>query len=70
MKSQLFRYLLLACTLLVLTACKQKSDMNQPNGVKDALDTRPNEEFRDAAEDAGDAVKEAGHNLKDAVNGS
>lgn len=44
--------------------------MNQPNGVKDALDTRPNEEFRDAAEDAGDAVKEAGHDLKDAVNGS
>ncbi|ADB18731.1 conserved hypothetical protein [Pirellula staleyi DSM 6068] len=70
MKLNLHRYLLIASTLLILSGCGQKSDSNQPNGIKDAIDARPNEELRDAAEDAGDAVKEAGQDMKEAIQGS
>ena len=70
MKSKLYRYLLIANTLLVLPACEQKSNVNQQNGVRDAIGARPYEELRDAAEDAGDAVKEAGRDIKEAVKGS
>ena len=69
MNMKLHRFLLVAITLLVLPACEQQSNVNQKNGVKDALGARPYEEVRDTAEDAGDAVKEAGQNVKDAVNG-
>lgn len=63
------RYVLIAITLIVFPACEQSSP-NQTNGVKDAIDSRPNEKLRDAAEDAGDAVKKTGHDIKDAVKGS
>ncbi len=69
MKRKLSRLLLIAITLVVLPACEQKSNVNQQNGVRDAIGARPYEEVRDAAEDAGDAVKKAGRDIKDAVNG-
>lgn len=58
----------LAAMLLTLTACESKPNLNQKDGVKDALDARPNEELRDAGEQVGDAVKDAGHEIKDAAN--
>ncbi len=62
--------LLIAITLLFLPACEQQSNVNHENGIKDALDARPNEKLRDAAEDAGDAAKKVGKDIKDAVNGN
>jgi len=38
--------------------------------VNDAIGARPYENIRDAAEDAGDAVKKAGKEVKDAVGGT
>ena len=70
MNMKLYHHLLIAITLLILPACEQNSDVNQADGVKDAIGARPYEDIRDAAEDAGDAVKEAGRDIKDAVNGS
>lgn len=67
---KLYRHLLIAITLLILPACEQQSNVNPANGVRDAIGARPYEGIRDAAEDAGDAVKEAGRDIKDAVNGS
>jgi len=64
---KLYRYLLVAAALLAVPACDQNSNMNQKDGVKDAMDNRPNEGVRDAAEDAGDAVRGAGHDAKDAI---
>ncbi len=66
---KLYRYLLVAITLLIVPACEQKSNSNRKDGVKDAIGARPYEEIRDAAEDAGDAVKQAGRDVKGAVNG-
>ena len=70
MKSKLYRHLVIAITLSVLPACEQKSNVNEANGVRDAIGARPYEDVRDAAEDAGDAVKEAGRDIKEAVKGS
>lgn len=61
--------LLIAIMLLALPACGQSPNANKQNGVKDAIGARPYEKARDAAEDAGDAVKEVGRDIKDAVNG-
>lgn len=69
MTLKLNRIFLVALTLLTLSACDQKSGANKQNGVKDAIGARPYEKARDAAEDAGDAVKEVGRDIKDAVNG-
>jgi len=62
--------LLIAVALLMLPACERQSNVNQSDGVKDAIGARPYEDIRDAAEDAGDAVQEAGQDVKDAVTGS
>lgn len=62
--------LLIAITLLILPACERQSNVNQADGVKDAIGARPYEGIRDAVEDAGDAVKDAGQEIKDTVNGS
>ncbi len=70
MNTKLYGHLLIASSLLILPACEQKSNVNQKNGVRDAIGGRPYEGIRDAAEDTGDKVKEAGRDLKDAVNGS
>jgi hypothetical protein len=59
---------LLAFSLIALPACNRNGNVDQPDGVKDALDVRPNEELRDAGEAVGDAVKDAGKELKEAVN--
>lgn len=70
MKMKSYHHLLIIITLLTLPACEQQSNGNQSNGVKDAMGARPYENMRDAAEDAGDAVQEAGRDVRDAVNGS
>ena len=67
---KLYHLLLVAITLFVLPACEQKANVNQQNGVRDAIGARPYEGARDAAEDAGDAVKQVGRDIKGAVNGS
>lgn len=64
------RYLLIvASALLIMPACEQKPvhNSNSKDGIKDAFDNRPNEEVRDAVEDAGDAVRDAGRETKDAI---
>lgn len=67
---KLYRHFLIAFTLFILPACKQKSNVNKQNGVRDAMGARPYENIRDAAEDAGDTLKEADRDIKNAVNGS
>ena len=64
---KLHRYLLITAALLTLPACDTSSNNNQTDGIKDALDARPNEEIRDAGEDVGEAVKDAGGEIKDTV---
>lgn len=56
-----------AAVLLALPACEQKANLNEPDGVKDAFDARPQEGLRDAGEQIGEAVKDAGREIKDAV---
>ena len=56
--------------LFALAACdtKPKSTTEQvKDKVNDALDRRPNEKLRDAAEDVRDGVKEAAKDLKEAA---
>jgi len=64
---KLHGHLLIAAALLTLPACEQKSNVNQTDGLKDAFDARPHEEMRDAGEQIGEAVKDAGRDIKDAV---
>ncbi len=63
-----------AALLVAIPGCGEKPNANQTDGVKDALDARPNEGIRDAGEHMGAAVKDAaegikhtGEKLKDAV---
>lgn len=60
---------LLAAAVFALSACERTSNFNQADGIKDAVDARPHEAARDAAEDVGDAVLDAGQAAKDAVTG-
>ncbi len=60
-------FILLAAALLTLPACEQKPNANKTDGIKDALDARPNEEMRDLGEDIGKAAKDVGRDIKDAV---
>ena len=64
---KLYRYILIAATLLTLPACEQNSNSNRTDGVQDALDVRSNEKLRDAGEDIEEAAKDVGHDIKDAV---
>ncbi len=64
---KLYVHVLIATTLLTVPACEQKPNVNRTDGIKDALDARPNEGIRDAAEDIGHAVKDAGRDIKNAV---
>ena len=59
-------------TCLCLPACNKSKPAtgNSQDGINDALDRRPSEKVRDAAEDTSDAVKDAGKDLKDAVKGT
>ena len=62
-----YAYVLVAISFLSISACEQKPNLNRTDGIKDALDARPNEGIRDAGEQVGHAVKDAGRDLKDAV---
>jgi predicted small secreted protein len=65
-----FRHLpsfLVVASLLSLPACDQKPNANKTDGIKDALDVRPNEELRDLGEDIGKAATDVGRDVKDAV---
>lgn len=64
-----FHYITLATTVLALTACEPKQTTSEKvkDNVNDALDRRPGEKVRDAAEDTKDAVKDAGKDIKGAV---
>ncbi len=53
--------------LFALPACDQRPNANQKDGIKDALDVRPNEAARDLSEDINKAGTDAGRDLKDAV---
>jgi len=58
---------LIAAVLLALPACEQQPNANQKDGIKDALDTRPDEKMRDLGEDIEKKAKDVGSDLKDAV---
>jgi hypothetical protein len=62
-----YRYILVAA-LLTFSACEPSSNSNRTDGLKDALDARPNEQLRDAGEDVSEAVKDVGRDVKDAVS--
>src|SRR5690606_8570523 len=66
------RTLLLTLPLLfALSACNKPPEptlgSNNKDSLNHALDRRPNEQARDAVESTGDALKEAGGEIKDAV---
>ena len=55
-------------SVLALSACEDKSAIEKAQEkVNDALDRRPNEDIRDAAEDVGSAAKDFGSAVKDAA---
>ncbi|MCW1884726.1 hypothetical protein OKA04_08300 [Luteolibacter flavescens] len=58
-------YLLAAASLLTFAACENKETPEVQEKINDALDRRPNEEIKDAAEDVKDAVKDVGDEVKD-----
>ncbi len=60
-------FVLVAVSLITLPACDQAKDANKKDGIKDALDTRPNEELRDLGEDIDKAAKDVGRDIKNAV---
>lgn len=63
-------YLLITVTtVLALYACDQPQTASEKvaDKVNDALDRRPHEEVRDAAEDAADKVEDSAGNLKDEI---
>ena len=59
--------LVFIASLIVLPACEQQPNANQKDGIRDALDTRPDEKMRDLGEDMEKAAKDIGRDLKDAV---
>ena len=67
MKMQRKLFILVAASLITLPACDQSKDANKKDGIKDALDIRPNEELRDLGEDMDKAAKDVGRDIKNAV---
>lgn len=72
MKTHLFVVAVAAACLTLsvgLSSCKREKSPGEKIGEKidDALDQRPGEKVKDAAEDVGDAVKDLGDAVKDAV---
>ncbi len=55
--------------VLLAPSCEEKRSTGDEvkDAVNDALDRRPGEPIRDAAEDAADAVKDAAKDTKDAI---
>lgn len=67
---KLTHLLMIAVATVALGACGQKNESAGEkigSAVDDALDQRPAEELRDAAEDAGDAVEDAAKDVKEAA---
>ncbi len=62
-------YLIPMFAALALAACEPKQTTSEKvkDNVNDALDRRPGEKVRDAAEDTKDAVKDAAKDIKGAV---
>jgi hypothetical protein len=60
-------YVPIVIALLAVPGCDQRPNLNRTDGIKDALDARPNEGIRDAAEDIGHAVKDAGRDVTNAI---
>jgi hypothetical protein len=69
MNMKLYVYLFATITLLMVPAC-DPNNANRKDGVKDAIGARPYEGVRDAAEDTGDAIQDAGRDVRDALNGN
>lgn len=67
MKTHRKLFILVAASLITLPACDQPKDVNRKDGIKDALDTRPNEELRDLGENVDKAAKDVGRDIKNAV---
>lgn len=63
------RLIIPTAVLLMASACERNQTPAEKvgNKVDDALDRRPGEKVRDAAEDAKDAVKDAAGDTKDAA---
>ncbi len=61
-----YSYLLIAASLAILPACERQESPEVKEKIDDALDRRPNEGIRDAAEDVKDTAKDVGEDLKDA----
>lgn len=61
-------YLFAAASLALIPACERKESPapEVKEKIDDALDRRPNEGVRDAAEDVKDAAKDVGEDIKDA----
>lgn len=61
-------YLILPVALLALAGCEPKPTTEKAQDkIDDALDRRPGEKVRDAAEDTKDAVKDAARDIKGGV---
>ena len=69
MKPYYFFILIIAAAILVLPACDQSQTGTDKvmNKVDDALDRRPGEKVRDAAEDIGSELEDAGGEIKESV---
>lgn len=69
MKSYYLLILIIGATLLTLPACdnKQTGSEKVMNKVDDALDRRPGEKIRDAAEDAGHELDDAAKAIKESA---
>ena len=60
-------YLIAAASLATFSACEKKETPEVKEKVDDALDRRPNEGIKDAAEDIKDDAKDLGNDVKDAA---
>lgn len=69
MKLTYLYMLMIAATLMALPACDQPKTGTEKvmDNVDDALDRRPGEKARDAAEDASDKLEDAGKDIKESV---
>lgn len=66
---KLYHLLMVAVAIIALPACEQKKTTPEKiqDKVDDALDRRPGEKVKDAAEDIKDSVKDASEDIKDSV---
>ncbi len=69
MKTYYLLILIIGATFLTLSACdnKQTGSEKVMNKVDDALDRRPGEKIRDAAEDAGHELDDAAKAIKESA---